>query len=126
MAAAPDPFHEFVRELLAGCGPVAIKRMFGGAGVYAEGRMFGLIADDVLHLKVDDALKRDLAAEGSAPFIWTPASGPRAGEAVDMGYWKLPDAALDEPDLAVLWARRAISVAHAAAAAKRPKRKKGG
>lgn len=125
MAADANGTHAFVQDLLAGCGPVTIKRMFGGAGVYADGVMFGLIADDILHLKVDDDLKRDLAADGSRPFIWTPASGPKAGEAIDMGYWRLPESALDEPDMAVAWARRAIDVARRAAAAKRPRRRKG-
>ena len=41
---AADSFHEFVRELFAGLGPVQIKRMFGGAGGYADGVMFLLIA----------------------------------------------------------------------------------
>jgi DNA transformation protein and related proteins len=124
MGAAANGTHAFIIELLSGCGPVTIKRMFGGAGVYAGGVMIGLVANDVLHLKVDEALKRDLGAQGSEPFIWIPASGPRAGEAVDMGYWRIPDAALDDADLAVMWARRAIEVAHAAAAGKRPKSKR--
>lgn len=115
--------HAFITDLLSGCGPVTIKRMFGGAGVYADGVMFGLLADDILHLKVDETLRRDLGEEGSVPFIWVPASGPRAGERVDMGYWRMPDAALDDPELAVMWARRAIEVARAAAG-KRTKRKK--
>lgn len=118
-----DPFHDFVLELLEGMGPVSIKRMFGGAGIYADGVMFGLIEGDVLHLKVDDALKAELAEEGSGPFVWEPASGPRKGEKVDMGYWRLPEAALDDPDEAVKWARKALAVARAKAAAK-PKRKK--
>jgi DNA transformation protein len=116
---AQDGFHEFVRELLAGLGPVAIKRMFGGAGVYLDGVMFGLIAEEALHLKVDDALKRDLGAEGSGPFIWLPANGPKAGQAVEMGYWRLPESALDDPDEAVRWARRALDVARASASGKR-------
>jgi len=30
--------------------------MFGGAGLYRDGKMFGLIADDVAYLKADDSL----------------------------------------------------------------------
>lgn len=41
-----DPFHEFVAELFAPLGSVSIRRMFGGAGVYFEGVMFALLADD--------------------------------------------------------------------------------
>ena len=108
-----DRFHEFVRELFGGVGAINVKRMFGGAGVYAEGLMFALIADETIYLKADAALKAELTREGCGPFIWTPANGPRAGEKVEMGYWRLPDSALDDPDLAVQWARKALRVARA-------------
>lgn len=115
-----NSFHDFVKELFAGLGAVQIKRMFGGAGGYADGVMFLLLADETIHLKVDDALKAELAAEGSGPFVWEPQNGPRAGEKVEMGYWRLPDSALDDPDEAVRWGRKALAVAKAKA---KPKRK---
>ena len=43
------------------------------------------------------------------------------GEQVEMGYWRLPDSALDDPDEAVIWGRKALAVARAKAA--KPKRK---
>jgi DNA transformation protein len=112
-------FHDFVRELFAELGPIQVKPMFGGAGVYADGVMFGLLADEAIYLKADDALKAALKAEGCGPFIWEPTSGPRAGEKVAMGYWRLPDAALDDPDLAAHWGAKALAVAKAKAKAKR-------
>lgn len=115
--AADNSFHDFVRELFEGLGPVQIKRMFGGAGGYADGVMFLLIAGDVIHLKVDDALKAELRDAGSGPFVWSPDSGPRKGEQVEMGYWRLPENALDDPDEAVMWGRKALAVARAKAAA---------
>lgn len=123
--APPNPFYAFVSELFEGLGEVTVKRMFGGAGGYAEGVMFALIAADVIYIKVDDAMRADLEAEGSGPFIWEPANGPRAGEKQPMmGYWRLPDAAMDEPDLAASWGRRALDVALAAKAKKPKKRAK--
>jgi DNA transformation protein len=118
-----NSFHDFVRELFAGLGPVQIKRMFGGAGGYADGLMFLLLADDAIYLKTDDALRVELREAGSGPFLWTPQSGPRAGEKVEMSYWRLPDSALDDPEEAAIWGRKALAVARAKAAAK-PKRKK--
>ena len=51
-------FIEHVKETLAGLGPVSVRRMFGGAGVFADGVMFALIADDALYLKADDISKQ--------------------------------------------------------------------
>ena len=120
---AEDSFHAFVSELFAGLGRVEIKRMFGGAGVYAEGLMFGLLAEETIHIKAnDDAMKAALRAEGSGPFVWSPQSGPRKGERIDLGYWRLPEAALDDPDEAARWGAMALALAKAKAAAK-PKRK---
>jgi DNA transformation protein len=119
---AQDSFHDFVKELFAGLGPVQVKRMFGGAGVYADGLMFALLADDVVYLKTDEALRAELEAEGCAPWVWEPGSGPRRGEKIETSYLRLPDAALDDPDDAARWGRKALAVARAKAKAK-PKRK---
>lgn len=116
MARAPDPFHEFVMELFGPMGPVSVRRMFGGAGVFREGLMFALLADDTIYLKTDAALRAELEAEGCAPFIWV---RPSDGKEVDMGYVSLPTDAMDEPDMASDWGRRAFTVALAAKTKKR-------
>jgi len=46
-----DP--EFIRDLFAPFGPVVVRRMFGGAGLFREGLMFGLVFDGALFLRVD-------------------------------------------------------------------------
>jgi DNA transformation protein and related proteins len=121
---ADDSFHDFVRELFAGLGPITVKRMFGGGGVYAQGKMFALLADDVIYIKTDDALKIKLAAEGSGPFVWVPTSGARRNQTVEMSYWRLPEAALDDPDEAVKWGRAALQIALAAPQKKPPAKRK--
>lgn len=119
-----DSFHDFVREHFAGVGAVTIKRMFGGAGGYAEGVMFLLLDGGAIHLKADEALKAELRAAGSKPWVWEPKNGPRAGEKMVMdGYWRLPDAALDDPGEAAQWGRKALAVAKVAARSK-PKKAK--
>ena len=47
-------FKEFLIEQMAGFGPVTIRAMFGGAGVYHDGLMFALVDDDALYFKVDE------------------------------------------------------------------------
>jgi DNA transformation protein len=112
-------FHAFVEELFAGLGPVRIRRMFGGAGIYAGEVMFGLIDDETIYLKTDDALKAELAEAGSVGWVYSRAPGKWE----ETSYWRLPEAALDEPDEAAAWARKSLAVAEAKAAAK-PKRKR--
>jgi DNA transformation protein len=110
-------FPDFVTELLEGLGPVRVRRMFGGAGVYADDVMFGLIDDDVLYLKTDEALRAELAANGSVSWIYRGRGGPLE----ETSYWRLPESALDDPEEAVAWARKALAVAAAKAAKKRPR-----
>jgi DNA transformation protein len=113
----------FAEELFAALG-VSTRRMFGGAGLYAEGVMFALIDDsEAIFLKADAALRAELAAEGSYPWVYTYPSGPKAGQSMETGYMSLPDGALDEPAAACDWGRRALAVALKAQAAK-PARKR--
>lgn len=112
----------FAEELFAELG-CRTRRMFGGAGLYAEGVMFALIDDnEMIRLKADAALRGALEAEGSTEWVYTYPSGPKKGQSVTMGYWSLPDAALDDPAVASQWGRRALDVALKAQAAK-PARK---
>jgi DNA transformation protein len=112
----------FAEELFAELGCRA-RRMFGGAGLYAEGVMFAMIDDsETIRLKADANLAAELEAEGCAEWVYTYPSGPKAGQSIAMGYWSLPDAAMDEPAAAAEWGRRALAVALRAQAGK-PARK---
>ncbi len=113
-------FHAFVEELFAGLGPVRFKRMFGVVGLYADDLIFGLIDEDTVYLQADAALRAELEAQGSVAWVYRFSSRPTG----IMSYWRLPEAALDDPDEAAAWARKALAVARAKSAAKGPKRKK--
>jgi len=104
-----DP--EFIRELFAAFGPVTVRRMFGGAGVWSGGLMFALIFDGAIYLKVDEASIPDFAREGSKPFVYSRAkSKGRVGKA-SLSYWRLPERLYDDPEELAAWARRAFSIA---------------
>lgn len=111
-------------DILRGLGPVTVKRMFGGAGVYADGVMFGLVEGDQLYLKADGATKSAFEDEGQGPFVYdggvvskTRASGATRPVTV-MSLWRAPERLYDDPDEMVEWARRALGVARNAAARK--------
>jgi DNA transformation protein len=110
---ASEGFIELLRDALSGLGPVSVRRMFGAAGIYADGVMFGLIADDTLYLKADEETKRAFEEEGLEPFVYV-----GRGKTIAMSYWSIPERLLDDPDEMVHWARIALGVARRAAAAK--------
>ncbi len=104
-----DP--EFIRELFAPFGPVTVKRMFGGAGIWSEGLMFGLVFDGAIFLKVDESSIPDFEREGSQAFVYTRAkSKGRVGRA-SLSYWRLPERLYDDPDELAVWAARALAIA---------------
>lgn len=117
MAYDPD-FGEWVREHFSRLGPIEIKRMFGGAAVYANGLIFALLDDGVIWLKADEVNAPRLADAGGRQFTYP----TKDGATMTMAYWSLPETALDDPDEAVDWARQSIDAALRKAAAK-PKKK---
>jgi DNA transformation protein len=105
-----DAFAAHCAELLSGAGPVRVKRMFGGHGLYVDDLFVALIASDVLYLKVDDANRAAFQAAGSQPFVYTAGQRP-----MTMSYWSAPDEAMDSPALMLPWVRLALQAALTAA-----------
>lgn len=113
--AVSGEFRAHVRDLFGALGPVEVRRMFGGAGVYLGDACFAILIDDAIFMRGDEALGSDYAAAGSDRWSYQ-----RPGRApVAMPYWRLPDSALDDPDEAAAWARRSLAPAERAAADKR-------
>ncbi len=112
-------FAAFLQEQLEPFGPVTIRSMFGGAGLFHDGVMFGLIAYDTLYFKTGDANRADYENAGMGPFTYEGKSKP-----VAMSYHQVPADLLDDPDELSDWARRAFDVALETKKAKKPKRPK--
>jgi DNA transformation protein len=112
-----DGYLTFVKDLLGDFGPVTARRMFSGAGLYESGVMFGLVIDDVLYLKADEAFAKKFVAEDMKPFSYT-----AAGKCVSTSYWRVPERLLEDPDDMRSWAEQALRVARTRAA--KPRRKK--
>ena len=121
--AAGGSFGEFLQDQLRALGHVTVRRMFGGAGIYADGTMFGLIADGAIYLKVAESNAAMFEREGLPPFTYS----RRKGEGIVMSYRRMPDRLYDDPDELAVWARAAMAAAQkpkprAKAAAKKAKR----
>jgi len=99
----------FTLELFDGLGEVTARAMMGGLAVYAAGRIFAIVsAEGRIFLKATGPLAEALAAEGSEPFVYS----RKPGQSARMSYWTLPEPAVDDPDLACTWARRALAAAY--------------
>lgn len=112
MATTPE-FREFIVEQLSRVRPVTARSMFGGAGLYADGLIFGLIAEDSVYFKVDDTNRADFESAGRGPFH------PFGDERYSMSYYELPDHLLESPDELRPWMENAIAVSRAARRKKR-------
>jgi DNA transformation protein len=118
--ASSAGFLAFLGEQLAGIGPVSIRRMFGGAGVFADGIMFALVSDDTLYFKVDETTRADFEAEGMGAFTYA----TKDGRNTLVSYWRAPERLFDEPDEMLAWARKALTIARSADARKAAKTSK--
>lgn len=92
-------------ELFSGLGDVSTRKMMGGLCLYHQGTIFAiLMSDGSLHLKGAGAFCDTLEAAGCARWVETRADG----KVMHMPYWTMPEAALDDPDIARDWAHRAL------------------
>jgi DNA transformation protein len=104
----PSPeYKEFIADLLSAFGPVNIRNMFGGAGIYHEEVMFALIAYDALYLKADVGNIPDFEAEGMGPFVYEKKNGTRG----KMSYYQVPERLYDDAGELAQWATKAYEVA---------------
>ncbi|TSE11958.1 TfoX/Sxy family protein [Mesorhizobium intechi] len=96
--------NERIAELFSGLGPVSIRRLFGGKGIYFDGVIVAIVLHGELLLKADEQSAPDFEAVGCKQWTYT---GKRHGKLVAMPYWSIPDSAFDDPDEMTVWARRA-------------------
>jgi DNA transformation protein and related proteins len=106
LVATSADFLAYVLDQLAALGGVSSRRMFGGVGLYCDELFFGLIAADVLYLRVDDANRGDYTARGAAQFR-PYADRPH----LSMNYFEAPVEVLEDAAELVVWARRSVEVA---------------
>ena len=99
-------FADYVVEIFEAFGTVRAKRMFGGHGIFHDGLMIGLIADDELYLKVDAQAVGKFEALGLGPFEYN-----KNGKVMAMSYYRAPEELLEHQDMATEWARDAYEAA---------------
>ncbi|MCI0465403.1 MAG: TfoX/Sxy family protein [Beijerinckiaceae bacterium] len=99
-------FVEYLHDVFAHFGPVTIRKMFSGYGIYHDGVMFALVADETLYLKADAVCAGNFAKEGLGNFTYA-----MRGKLVQMPYYRAPGRIMEDRDEAALWARRSFEAA---------------
>jgi DNA transformation protein len=105
VAAGPDADH--ISELFAEFGPVSVRRMFGGAGIYADGVMIAILDEGVIYLKTSEDGRGAFEREGCGPFQYDTKNGKQTIKT----YWRMPERLYDDPDELAVWARQALAAA---------------
>ena len=90
----PEVFERF--------GRVTARRMFGGHGIFHEGRMLGLVTGGRLYLKTDARNRGEFDARGLAPFEYM-----RRGQPTPTSYVEAPPEIYEDREEAARWARLA-------------------
>lgn len=96
-----ETYRDYVLDQLEQMGYLTVKKMFGGAGIYYEGLIFGLLADDVLYFKVDDSNRSDYKQAEMEPFK------PFDDKSMVMPYYEVPIDILEDRHVLFEWARKA-------------------
>ena len=107
--AVSAAFRRFVLDQLEELGGVTARSMFGGVGLYHRGTFFGIIAGDVLYLKVDESTRAEYERARMHAFKPYP---DRSGT---MQYYSVPLEVLESAAERARWARAAVAVARRAA-----------
>ncbi|TWD57744.1 DNA transformation protein [Agrobacterium vitis] len=88
-----------IEEMFCALGPVSIRRMFGGKGIYHHGVIIALDLFDEIMLKADAETAPQFEKAGARQWVYQ-----REGKKpVAMPYWTIPDDAFDDPDVMAKW-----------------------
>ena len=104
---ADKSLNEYVvHDLLSQIRGITSRAMFGGYGIYKNGKIFAIIADGELYFKVGDSNKADYQKHDSKPFVYD-----AHGKQMEMSYWQLPQEIMDNKDKVAIWVEKSLAVA---------------
>jgi DNA transformation protein len=96
-------YNEYVLgDLMGEIDGVSSKAMFGGYGLYLNGKIFGMIINDEVYLKVSKDTESEFEKLGSKPFMYK----HKSGKDVKMSYYQLPGEVADVPQKLKEWVQR--------------------
>jgi DNA transformation protein and related proteins len=122
MSGKQDEFRDYCVELLNDLrqGEIVAKKLFGGKGLSIDGKNFAIIAFDQLWLKVDDESSHAFVEAGCRIFTYNWTDGIER----HLGYYTVPEEAMESAALMRPWAILGWEAALRAASTKTKKSNK--
>ncbi len=119
MTTSPE-FADHCLDLFSGLGPAVARRMFGGYGFYVGSAMFAIgdAKDWKVWLKVDEETRARFHEAGGEAFTYS----SKGGRTTTLSFVTPPDAAMEDADEMLTWARLALEAAERALARRNMKR----
>ena len=114
-----ESFSSYLRDLFSELGPVTLRKMFGGQGLYHDGLIIGLVIGEELFLKTDAATVEAFEQAGGYPFVYR-----GKGKPVTMSYWLPPAEAMESSQAMRPWARLAYEASVRKNSEKKPTKKR--
>jgi DNA transformation protein and related proteins len=96
-----NSFKDFALDQLRLLDDLTARAMFGGWGLYGGEVFFGIVHDDRLYFKTDDATRPAYLEHGMEPFR------PNDRQTLK-SYYEVPIGVLENADELAKWAQRAI------------------
>ncbi len=116
MPLSPD-YRAHALEQLERAAPVTAKTMFGGAGIYLDGLIFGLLDNDRAFFKADETNAASFDAHEADWFH-------PYGDERTMPYREVPVEVMEDPEVLRVWIDAAVAIAAKKKAAKPAKKAK--
>ncbi len=101
-----NDFIDYVIEQMHDLGVVNARRMFGGHGLFFDGLMFALVANDCLYLKADAESIPEFQTRELSAFSYY-----KKGKEFNLSYFQCPAECLEDDNEMTVWARTAYDVA---------------
>lgn len=101
MAVSDESFVAFVRDQLQALRGVAFRRMFGGYGIYADARFFGIVYQGRLYFKTDATSRASYRDRGMHPLHVS------ARQTLN-NYHEVPLDVLEDSETLIAWAQEAL------------------
>lgn len=94
-------FVEHFMNYLLPHGPITVRGMFGGFGIFYDKVIFAIVIGQELYFRVNEEIREDFEKRGSEQFVYEGIRKP-----VGMPYFTLPESILKNPKTLKQWIDR--------------------